>query len=99
MFSRISCLLAVFACCTACVAADVDSSTIRGRVMAGYQGWFRCPGDASNLGWVHYSRNGRQISPESVSFEMWPDLSEFKADEKFAAPGFTHPDGSQAYLY
>jgi hypothetical protein len=96
---RAACLFAVFVCCNISVAADIDSSTLRGRVMVGYQGWFRCPGDAANLGWVHWSRNGRQISPETISVEMWPDLSEFKADEKFAAPGFTFPDGSQAYLY
>src|SRR5262249_42857847 len=30
---------------------------------------------------------------------MWPDLSEFTAEEKCEAPGFTHPDGKQAYLF
>ena len=30
---------------------------------------------------------------------MWPDLTDFGDDEKFAAPGFTHADGSPAYLY
>src|SRR4051812_47272648 len=99
MFARLAAFLAVFGSASICIAADIDSSTLRGRVMVGYQGWFRCPGDAANLGWVHWSRNGRQISPESISVEMWPDLSEFKPEEKFAAPGFTHPDGSQSYLF
>ena len=30
---------------------------------------------------------------------MWPDLTEYDDDEKFAAPGFTHPDGSPAHLF
>ena len=36
--------------------ASVDATTMRHKVMCGYQGWFRCPGDAAGLGWVHWSR-------------------------------------------
>lgn len=79
--------------------APADATTIRHKVMCGYQGWFRRPGDAANLGWVHWSRNASRISPETLTFEMWPDLREYSAAERFAAPGFTHPDGSQAELF
>lgn len=96
--------------CMACVAsidglrADqndrlVDASTLRGKVLCGYQGWFRCPRDASGLGWVHWSRDSRRITPQSVSFEMWPDLSEYSPAERFAAPGFFYPDGKPAELF
>jgi hypothetical protein len=30
---------------------------------------------------------------------MWPDLTEFEADEKYPAPGFTYPDGKPAHLF
>ncbi len=76
----------------------VDASTLHGKTLCGYQGWFRCPGDETRSGWLHWSRSV-QISPDSITFEMWPDLSEFSVEEKFAVPGFTHADGSQAYLY
>lgn len=77
----------------------VDATTLHRKVMCGYQGWFRCPGDPANTGWRHWSRNGRRIAPDTLTFEMWPDLTDFGDDEKYAAPGFTHPDGSQAHLF
>jgi hypothetical protein len=79
--------------------APVDASTLRHKVMTGYQGWFRCPGDGASEGWKHWSRNRQRIAPDTLTFEMWPDLSEFGDDEKFAAPGFTHADGSPAHLF
>jgi len=95
----VTCSLA--AATTHCAAADVtvDATTLRHKVMAGYQGWFRCPGDTANEGWKHWSRNRQRVAPDTLTFEMWPDLTEFGGDEKFAAPGFTHADGSPAYLY
>ncbi len=76
-----------------------DASTLRGKVMCGYQGWFRCPGDASKMGWIHWSHIPDQLTPETLSFELWPDVSEFAPTERFRAPGFTFPDGSQAELF
>jgi hypothetical protein len=77
----------------------IDASTLRGKVLCGYQGWFRCPGDASGLGWIHWSRDSRRIAPRTVSFEMWPDLAEYSPSERFAAPGLFYPDGKQAELF
>ncbi len=85
------------------VAADppevVDVSTMHRKVLCGYQGWFRCPGDPAGIGWRHWSRNGREITPKSLSFEMWPDMSELGADEKYPAPGFKDPGGEPATLF
>lgn len=89
-------------------AVVVDASTLRGKVMAGYQGWFRCPGDAESPpnssgqgggNWVHWSRGGRRIAPDTLTFEMWPDVSELGPAERFAAPGFAHTDGRPAELF
>lgn len=105
----VACVLAGCFALTAIVAADeapvarehaaVDATTLHRKVMCGYQGWFRCPGDGSDRGWLHWSRDSRRISPETLTFEMWPDLSEYGDDEKFAATGFTYPDGSPAHLF
>ena len=79
--------------------SSVDPSTLTGKVMAGYQGWFRTPGDGTDCGWVHWSTDRGRIAPETVSFDMWPDTSEYGKDELAPADGFTFANGSQAYLY
>ncbi len=92
-------LLACLAVAAKAQTTDVDATSLRGKVMCGYQGWFRCPGDAADLGWVHWSRDQRRIAPETLSFEMWPDMTDYSPKERFLAPGFTHPDGRQAELF
>ena len=77
----------------------VDASTMRHKVLCGYQGWFRCPGDPSGDGWRHWSRNAKALTVETLTFEMWPDTAEFGDDELYVAPGFTHPDGTAARLF
>jgi len=77
----------------------VDATTLHGKVLCGYQGWFRCPGDGSGEGWLHWSRNRRRITPATVTFEMWPDLSEYSEQEKHRAPGFFHADKRPAHLF
>ena len=62
----------------------IDAATIHGKVLCGYQGWFRTPGDPSGLGFVHWSRDARALTPRSLSVEMWPDLTEFPPDETHA---------------
>jgi hypothetical protein len=80
-------------------AQTVDATTMNNKVMAGYQGWFRAPGDrAGNKGWSHWF-NAAVPSAGKLAFDTWPDVSELSKDEKYAVPGFTNPDGSQAYLY
>ncbi len=78
---------------------DIDAKTLTGKVLCGYQGWFRCPGDDSERGWVHWSRNGQRIAPNTLTFEMWPDLTEFTETEKFLTHNFTLPDGTPAQLF
>src|SRR4051812_31420142 len=80
-------------------APKVDATSLRHRVLCGYQGWFRCPGDAAGRGWLHWGRDARDLTPATLTVEMWPDTSEYDADELYPAPGFTHPDGSPARLF
>ena len=80
-------------------APAVDPSTVRGKVLCGYQGWFRTPGDPSGEGYVHWGRDPQRLDPRSLTVEMWPDLAEFPPSERREALGFTHPDGRPAALF
>jgi hypothetical protein len=99
--SVISCQLRLVAAALLCAcsgfAQGVDASTLDDKVLLGYQGWFDCPsGSAPQNHWSHWF--GRDITPNTISVEMYPDLSEFKKAELCAIPGFTIA-GKQAYLY
>jgi len=78
---------------------NVNAKTLHKQVLCGYQGWFRARGDDAETGWNHWSRDPNRVAPETLTFEMWPDLTEFTDDEKFPVPGLTHPDGKQASLF
>ncbi len=82
-------------------AADekVNATTLHQKVLCGYQGWFRCPGDGSGEGWLHWSRNRREITPQSLTVEMWPDMSEYGKKERFLVPGLAGPDNQPAFLF
>jgi hypothetical protein len=73
----------------------VDATTLTGKVICGYQGWFRTAGDPSGAGWVHYVAGNFN----DVTVEMWPDLLEYNNEEKYPVPGWTHADGKQAFLF
>jgi hypothetical protein len=77
----------------------VDSHTLHNKVLCGYQGWFRCPGDGTGDGWRHWSRNSKKFAPKTVTVEMWPDMSEYSRDEKYPVPGFTGSDNQPAFLF
>lgn len=77
----------------------VDTSTLTGKVMTGYQGWFNCEGDGANLGWAHWSRDkNKSIAPETARVDLWPDVSEYTAQELYST-GFKLADGSSAKVF
>jgi len=70
-------------------------STLVGKHLLRYQGWFGCPGDGSELAkWIHWSR-GVAPSPETVTFDLWPDTQEIPVADR-CETSLTMPDGSAA---
>ncbi|MGI9240167.1 MAG: glycoside hydrolase family 71/99-like protein [Verrucomicrobiales bacterium] len=80
-------------------SAEVDTSTLRGKVMCGYQGWFNCEGDGAGLAWTHWARGrGRLPGPGNITVDLWPDMKEYGAAERYATD-FKNADGSPAEVF
>ena len=69
--------------------------TYEGRIMCGYQGWFRAEGDGSGEGWTHYSEHG-QLSAATLHPDFWPEVSEYA--KTYATP-FTNKDGTTVRVF
>src|SRR3984893_7959480 len=79
-------------------AQAVDPSTLKGKVLLGYQGWFRCPaGGTSGTNWSHWTSSGAPTAA-SISIDMYPDTREFESGEACAIPGM-NVGGAPAYLF
>src|ERR1700694_5612917 len=79
-------------------AQAVDASALKGKVLLGYQGWFRCPGGGtSGTNWSHWTSSGVPTAA-SIVIDMFPDTREFEAGEACAAPNMT-VGGAPASLF
>ena len=67
-----------------------------GRVMAGYQAWFRAPGDGSGRGWVHWGAHGQFSEATACTVDFWPDVSEYSQTYE---TDFRLADGSAARVF
>lgn len=72
--------------------------SLEGKVMCGYQGWFTTAGDGSALPWTHWTTNRSMPNEKNIRVEMWPDLSEYGREERYATELF-HTDGRKAELF
>ena len=73
-----------------------DPSTLTGKVMCGYQGWFLAEGDGSGAGWVHYGPSDFQ--PGKCTVDYWPDMSEAGPGERYPT-AFRFADNSTATVF
>ena len=78
----------------------VDCSTIYGKVLCGYQGWFGVPGDGgSGNGWHHWTKNWAEpLADGNAKIDLWPDVSELSPAERFQT-GFKLSDGRPAEVF
>ena len=77
----------------------VDTTTLNGKVMAGYQGWFNCLDDGAGLGWTHWARQGsKPFGAGNVTVDLWPDMSEATPAERFTTV-FKQANGETAVVF
>jgi len=76
----------------------VDTGSLTGKVMCGYQGWFNAEGDGADRGFHHWTKHAGNPAPGNVKVDLWPDLSEFGPDERFPTD-LRRADGSIAEVF
>ena len=74
-------------------------TTLDGKVLCGYQGWFNTPGDGTDFGFVHWGQGLDRPDGGRFTVDMWPDVSEYDPQDLREVPGLKMPDGSPARLY
>jgi hypothetical protein len=81
----------------ASAAGLVDTTTLRGKLIMGYQGWFACPGDRLGQGWIHWSAGDlTRGAPPTV--EMLPDVGELAPGER-CPTGLVAADGQKVAVF
>ena len=81
------------------VVKGVDTKTLAGKVMCGYQGWFGAPGDGrSQSGWQHWTKHPGPLADGNAKVDLWPDVSELDASQRVPT-GFKMADGSPAEVF
>lgn len=86
--------------------APVDPSSIIGKVVCGYQGWFTCTGDSSPINrWSHWSpgtppQAGIAPNPNpNLTFDAYPDVSIYNSTSLFQTNFANQGDGTPAKLF
>lgn len=78
-------------------AQTVDASTLTGKLVYGYQGWFRRPGETPSNN-IHWSTDGNTPNANTIRIETWPDVSQFPPECLFDTD-LRFPNGTTAQLY
>jgi len=84
-----------------CFGTLVDSTSILDKVVLGYQGWFSCAGDnapSGNTNWRHWASTTAP-APSSITFELYPDVSEYDPSDLYQTQLGPLGNGSPAKLF
>jgi Secretion system C-terminal sorting domain len=86
--------------------APSDPSSIIGKIVCGYQGWFTCTNDGSPINrWTHWSpgtppQAGVAPNPNpNLTFDLYPDVSIYNSSSLFPTNFAAQGDGTPAKLF
>lgn len=74
------------------VIEPVDNTSLKGKAMFGYQGWFGHPDDNSPRPNYWHWGNMDKVGVTSLSIDMLPDMREYCADERYET-AYTYANG------
>lgn len=81
------------------IVPGVDTRSLHAKALCGYQGWFNAEGDGAGRGFTHWVKGPSPIpAPGNIRVDLWPDLSEFPADERFATQ-LKYKDGKPGEVF
>lgn len=81
------------------VVKEVNTQTLTGKVMCGYQGWFGTPGDGrSEDNWQHWTKHSGALADGNAKVDLWPDVSDLDPSQRFSTD-FKLPDGRPAEVF
>lgn len=69
------------------------------QVTIGYQGWFSAKGDGVSNEWKHWSPYSQTPAKNKVTFELYPDVSEYKPSDLFTTKLGKLGNGKPAKLF
>ena len=73
----------------------IDNTTLKGKVMVGYQGWFRTPNDPDGRGWIHWG----DMTQGHFTTDMWPDVTAYPPEALDKACDVKTLSGKTGYLF
>lgn len=80
-------------------AQVVDPTTIAGKHIVGYQGWFRVPGDGSGANdWSHWFGGNQTVTLANLRVDGWPDMTGYPTGEKLDSTWDTG-SGAPSYIF
>jgi len=77
---------------TSAYGQELNPSTLTGKLIFGYQGWFECPGDNPQHIWIHW------FSGSQPTVDMLPDVTELPLSER-CNTGLQAVDGRPIAVY
>ncbi|KAG2024035.1 hypothetical protein CC2G_001632 [Coprinopsis cinerea AmutBmut pab1-1] len=80
-----------------------NPSTIQGKFLVGYQGWFTCAGDGEPIGpghhgWLHWL-NHPIPNGGRPNLDLWPDVSSYDPSELYEVPGLKNKNGEPVHVF
>ena len=64
-----------------CSESGPSTSTMTGKILAGYQGWFQ-----GRDNWRHWTRGPVEPAFDNLAFDLWPDMREYPSNSSQPLP-------------